>query len=35
MNQVKHWYVRRVQDWHYSSFHRFVVDGLLPVDWDD
>ena len=32
MNPVKHRYVERVQDWQYSSFHRFVADGLLPVE---
>ena len=35
MNPVRHGYVERVQDWRYSSFHRFVADGLLPVDWGD
>ena len=35
MNPVRHGYVKRVQDWRYSSFHRFVADGLLPVDWGD
>ena len=35
MNPVKHGYVERVQDWRYSSFHRFVADSLLPVDWDN
>jgi len=33
MNPVRHEYVERVQDWQYSSFYRFVTDGLLPVDW--
>lgn len=33
MNSVKHGCVKWVQDWQYSSFHRFVADGLLPVDW--
>jgi hypothetical protein len=23
----------RVCDWPYSSFHRYVKDGLLPADW--
>jgi putative transposase len=32
-NPVKHGYVPRVADWPYSSFHRYVRDGLLPVDW--
>lgn len=35
MNPVKHRYVERVQDWQYSSFHRFVADGSLTVDWGD
>jgi len=25
--------VRRVADWPYSSFHRYVRHGLLPDDW--
>lgn len=33
MNPVRHEYVEKVKDWQYSSFHRFVTDGLLPVDW--
>jgi putative transposase len=32
-NPVKHGYVTRVCDWPYSSFHRYVKDGLLPADW--
>jgi putative transposase len=31
-NPVKHGYVLRVRDWPYSSFHRFVRQGLCPVD---
>ena len=30
---VKHGFVQRVTDWPYSSFHRYVRDGLLPQDW--
>ena len=33
MNPVKHEYVKQVKDWRYSSFHRFVADGLLHIDW--
>ncbi|MFL9826993.1 REP-associated tyrosine transposase [Rhodoplanes sp. SY1] len=33
INPVKHGYVGRVRDWPYSSFHRYVRDGLLPLDW--
>ncbi|MCR8913749.1 transposase [Marinobacter panjinensis] len=32
-NPVKHGYVARAVDWPYSSFHRFVREGVLPVDW--
>jgi putative transposase len=32
INPVKHGLVPRVQDWPFSSFHRDVAAGLLPVD---
>jgi putative transposase len=32
-NPVKHRLVSRVSDWPYSSFHRYVRQGLLPLDW--
>jgi putative transposase len=32
-NPVKHGLVRRVRDWSFSSFHRYVEQGTLPVDW--
>ena len=32
-NPVKHGLVERVRDWPYSSFHRYVRDGILPDDW--
>ena len=32
-NPVKHGHVSRVADWPYSTFHRFVRDGLYPADW--
>ena len=32
-NPVKHGLVRRVADWPYSSFHREVRRGELPIDW--
>jgi putative transposase len=32
-NPVKHGLVSRVRDWPYSSFHRYVRQGLLPEDW--
>ena len=34
-NPVKHGYAKRVRDWAYSSFHRDVKLGLLPIDWGD
>jgi len=30
---VKHGWVKRVRDWPYSSFHRYVQLGLYPLDW--
>ncbi|MFZ6644804.1 REP-associated tyrosine transposase [Undibacterium sp. TJN25] len=32
-NPVKHGLVTEVSAWPYSSFHRFVRDGLLPLNW--
>jgi putative transposase len=32
-NPLKHGYVSRVKDWHYSSFHRMVRLGIYPGDW--
>jgi putative transposase len=32
-NPVKHGHVSRVSDWPHSSFHRYVANGDLPVDW--
>jgi putative transposase len=32
-NPVKHGYVKRVIDWPYSTFHRFVRPGIYPADW--
>jgi putative transposase len=32
-NPVKHGLVLRVFDWPHSSFHRYVRQGLLPMDW--
>ena len=32
-NPVKHGYVARALDWPYSSFHRYVRNGILPADW--
>jgi putative transposase len=32
-NPVKHGFVNRVCDWSYSSFHRYVREGVLTADW--
>jgi len=32
-NPVKHGHVARAADWPHSTFHRFVADGRLPLDW--
>ena len=32
-NPVKHGLAKRVADWPYSSFHRYVLTGTLPADW--
>ncbi|UXJ52816.1 REP-associated tyrosine transposase [Pseudomonas citronellolis] len=32
-NPCKHGHVQRVVDWPWSSFHRYVRNGVLPADW--
>jgi len=32
-NPVKHRLVTRVADWPFSSFQRYVEQGILPADW--
>jgi putative transposase len=32
-NPVKYGLVHRVKDWPWSSFHRFVRQGICPIDW--
>jgi putative transposase len=32
-NPVKHGHAHAPSDWPYSSFHRFVRDGVVPLDW--
>jgi putative transposase len=32
-NPLKHGHVARVQDWPYSSFHRYVREGCYPAHW--
>ena len=34
-NPVKHGLVKRVQDWPWSSFHRFVEMGYYEKDWGE
>ena len=34
-NPVKHGHVSAPRDWPYSSFHRFVREGILPSDWGE
>ncbi|MCL1624438.1 transposase, partial [Moraxella sp. Tifton1] len=33
INPVKHGLVSKVSDWQYSSFHRYVKQGILPKEW--
>jgi len=33
VNPLKHGYVKRVADWPYSTFHRYVVNDIYPTDW--
>ena len=32
-NPVKHGWVKRVADWPWSTFHRYVDRGVYPLDW--
>lgn len=32
-NPVRHGHVARVADWPYSTFHRWVNDGVYPIGW--
>jgi putative transposase len=32
-NPVKHGWVKQVKDWPYSTFHRWVRQGVYPLDW--
>lgn len=34
-NPVKHGYVERVKDWHFSSFHQYVRLGLVDENWGE
>ena len=33
INPLNHGLVSAVADWPYSSFHRYVKAGVLPIDW--
>jgi putative transposase len=33
VNPLKHGYVKRVEDWPYSTFHRYVAKGIYPPAW--
>ena len=33
-NPVKHGYVTRAADWAFSSFHRYVREGIYALDWN-
>jgi putative transposase len=32
-NPVKHGYAKAVSEWPYSTFHRYVREGVYPLDW--
>ena len=32
-NPVKHGLVKSVKDWQFSTFHRYVKEGVYPEDW--
>ncbi|MEQ1636413.1 MAG: transposase [Methylococcales bacterium] len=32
-NPVKHGWVKQVAEWPHSSFHRYVEQGVYPLDW--
>ncbi len=34
-NPVKHQWVKHVQDWPHSSYHRYVKEGIYPINWGD
>ncbi|HEZ2572508.1 TPA: transposase, partial [Neisseria meningitidis] len=32
-NPVKHGYVGQISDWGFSTFHRYVKQGIYPHNW--
>jgi len=33
VNPLKHGHVKHVADWPYSTFHRYLAEGVYPPDW--
>ena len=33
VNPLKHGYVKRVEDWPYSTFHQYVAQGIYLPNW--
>lgn len=33
INPVKHGYVDKASDWPYTTLHRYIRNGQLPIDW--
>lgn len=33
LNPIKHGLVQRLRDWPYSTFHRYVREGIYSADW--
>lgn len=33
-NPVKHGYAKRAKEWPYSTFHRYLQQGIYPQEWD-
>lgn len=33
INPLKHSHVKSVADWPYPTFHRYVRQGIYPIDW--
>jgi len=32
-NPARHGHIKRPSDWPYSTFHKYVRDGIYPADW--
>jgi len=32
-NPIKHGHVKHVNQWPYSTFHRYAKNGIYPTDW--